>query len=411
MEEKAKKITFNDILRAAFKKQASDIHLKAGKAPVIRVHGRLSPLSSKLPPLSNDALLRIALNLMSEEQQKAFHENKEIDLSYGISGLGRFRIHIFKQRSSVQLVIRNIPDQVRPLSELNLPSVIEQIANIERGLIIVTGATGSGKTTTLTAIVDYINNHKSRHILMIEDPTEFLIRDKKSIITQRELETDTTTYPKALRAALRQDPDVILIGEMRDPETMATALTAAETGHLVLTSMHTLDAQETILRFISSFPHEKDAQIRAQLASVLKAIICQRLVRRKKKEGFIPAAEILINNARISELITNPQRTHEILSTIEDSQSWKMQSFDQSLMDLISRGEISYEEALSVASNPENFAIRYQGISQMDGKKWGDSSQFKKRYEEEWNRIADIEIDNQSLTQPEIKVQKKKKIR
>jgi twitching motility protein PilT len=327
-----------DILTVALKKSASDVHLKAGLVPVIRKHGKLRPLQSGLMQLSSQEIEGMALEIMDEDQRNAFARDKEIDVGYGVSGLGRFRINIFRQRGSVRMVIRNIPFNVPSIEDLNLPASIKKIALYERGLVLVTGITGSGKSSTLAALIDEINNTQNAHILTIEDPIEFLIRDRKSILSQRELGHDTKSFASALRNALRQDPDVILIGEMRDRETIEIALMAAETGHLVLSTLHTTDAQETVNRILGVFdPHQRE-QVRRQLSSVLKCVVSQRLARRKDKMGFIPAVEILIANQRVREMIADPEKTGDLHTVIEESRdSMGMQSFDQSLMDLLVR--------------------------------------------------------------------------
>ncbi len=388
-------ITLDDILRLATQKGASDVHLKAWIIPVIRKHGHLRPLSASLPALSGKEIEDMAFQLMDEQQKRIFLEKKDIDLSYGLSGVGRFRINALFQRGTVRLVIRNIPDQILNFEQLNLPPIIEKIAQRERGLVLVTGATGSGKSSTLAAMVDYINRNYSKHILMIEDPTEFLIKDRRSIITQRELGSDTLSFAQSLRAALRQDPDVILIGEMRDRETIEIALLAAETGHLVLSTLHTLDAQETINRILAVFEPHQQMQMRMQLASTLASIVCQRLCARKDGKGYVPTLEVLINNARISELIARPDGLSEIRAAMEESQAvWGMCTFDQSLMDLIAAEKISYEEALKASSQPENFAVRYNGVSHMDGKKWGDPNYFGRRAAQAWQDLSTMEVEN-----------------
>ena len=387
-------MTLQDILTAAVKKNASDVHIKAGLTPIIRKHGKLRPLQQGLAPLTNAQVEQMAMEILDEEQRKLFATMKEVDVGYGLTGLGRFRINIFRQRGSVRMVIRNIPYNVPTLDELGLPEVLKSIAMYERGLILVTGVTGSGKSSTLAAVIDHINNTQNAHILTIEDPIEFLIRDRKSIISQRELGLDTTTFAAALKAALRQDPDVILIGEMRDPETIRTALTAAETGHLVLSTLHTTDAKESIGRILGAFePHEQD-QVRRQLASSLKAVISQRLARRKDKTGFVPAVEILINNARVKEMIEDPDRTGDILGAIEESRdTMQMQSFDQCLMDYLARDIIDYEEALRLSSNAEDFQLKAAGIASGDQNWHNNSGLHSQARGSKWNDITNLEID------------------
>lgn len=393
-------MTIQEILTLAMQKQASDVHIKAGIVPVIRKHGKLRPLAVGLQPLSQTQVEQMALDIMDPKQQEFFYENKEIDFSYGLSGIGRFRVNVFRQRSSVRIVIRNIPFEVPSIASLNLPYVIKKIAEYERGLILVTGVTGSGKSSTLAAMIDHINSNYNNHILTIEDPIEFLIRDRKSIISQRELGIDTKNYAGALRAALRQDPDVILIGEMRDKETIEIALTAAETGHLVLSTLHTLDAQESINRILSAFEPHQHTQIRLQLASVLVSVISQRLATRKDGKGFVPAVEVLINNQRTRDMIEDPMRTKDLRVAIEESRnSMGMQSFDQSLMDLIVADLVTYEEALKLSSKPEDFALKYSGVSS-GGDQWSNNK-LKDKLQSEWqNAEGQFEIET-SVGKPE----------
>ena len=382
----------NDILSIAIQKAASDVHLKAGLVPVIRKHGKLRPLQNGLPQLSNQDIEEMAFSIMDEEQKKIFIENKEIDLGYGLSGVGRFRVNVFRQRGSTRMVIRNIPFHIPTIEDLNLPMVVEGIAGFERGLILVTGITGSGKSSTLASMIDHINSNKNKHILTIEDPIEFLIRDRKSIISQRELGVDTRSFSTALRAALRQDPDVILIGEMRDKETIEIALTAAETGHLVFSTLHTMDAPETINRILGAFEPHQQEQIRIQLASVLKGVISQRLARRKDKMGFVPAVEVLIVNARMKEMIEDPHKSGGLRDGIEESkETLGMQSFDQSLMDLLSNDLIDLDEALRLASNPEDFKLRYSGVSSGEGG-WQNNEKVRSRLHAEWDKVGGLEI-------------------
>jgi twitching motility protein PilT len=408
-------VTLDDILKLATQKGASDVHLKAGIIPVIRKHGTLKPLSASYTPLTGEELEAMAYGLMDDKQKQHFEKYKDIDLSYGLPGLGRYRVNVLMQRGTVRMVIRNIPDKIQNFEELNLPIVISKIAENERGLILVTGATGCGKSSTLAAMVDYINRNQSKHILMIEDPTEYLIKDRKSIITQRELGGDTISFASSLRAALRQDPDVILIGEMRDRETMEIALLAAETGHLVLSTLHTTDAQETINRVLASFEPHQQYQIRLQLASVLRAVVSQRLVQRKNGQGYLPALEILINNKRVADCIADPERTNELRTVMEESRAvWDMTSFDQSLMEMVHAEKISYEEALKASTNPENFAIRYSGVSQSDARTWSVGTTQKAKLEEQWQNLSVMEMESgvrrlrKSEAPPLDEVQKKK---
>lgn len=366
--------TLDEILHLSVKAGASDVHLKAGIIPVIRRHGVLRPLAAGVQALSGVEIEKMALQIMDVELRDQFRKYKEVDLGYGVKDLGRFRVNVFQQRGSIRMVLRVISSQVPSLADLNLPEVVEAIANSERGLVLVTGVTGSGKSTTLAAIIDWINRNKNRHILTIEDPIEYLIRDKKSIISQRELGFDTTSFARALKAGLRQDPDVILIGEMRDAETINIALEAAETGHLVLSTLHTLDATETVNRIVTSYEPFKQLQIRRQLAGVLKACISQRLARKKDKSGFVPAVEILVNTTRIKTLIEDPERTREIPEAIENGRSAKMQSFDQHLLRLVKSDVIEYQEGLKLAANPEDFALKFSGVGG-SGKGWTEANE------------------------------------
>ena len=287
-------LKIDDLLRVACSHNASDLHLKVGAFPVMRIGGELHPVENA-PRLKPEDTLDMAFSMMSNRQKQRFKEVSEVDIGYGVSGLGRFRANIFQQRGTVSIVLRVIPDHNKSVAQLGLPPVIEKIAEERRGLILVTGATGSGKSTTLASMIDCINSMRSGHIVTIEDPIEFLHRDKQSFVTQREVDVDTVSFAQALRGALRQDPDVILVGEMRDHETIETALTAAETGHLVLSTLHTLDATETITRIVSSFPAHQQKSVRIQLAGILRAVISMRLVRAAKGAGRVPAIEVLVS--------------------------------------------------------------------------------------------------------------------
>lgn len=351
----------NRVLQVALKGGASDIHIKAGLPPMFRVNGALVPLRDA-PRLTPEEIARTAFAMMSQSQVHEFKEYHDCDFAYGVPGVGRFRVNVFQQRSAVGMVLRVIPYKVKTVEQLQLPDVVKKIADNRRGLILVTGTTGSGKSTTLAAIIEYINTTRSEHIITIEDPIEFLIRDKRSVINQREIGTDCANFSRGLRAALRQDPDVILVGEMRDHETIEIGLTAAETGHLVLATLHTTDCTETITRLISVFPPHQQAQIRLMTAGLLAGVISQRLVP-TKDGGRIAAIEAMVSTARIRELITDETRFREIREAIEHGRdTYGMQSFDQSLMDLLNRGVISYEEALLQSSNADDFALKVSGI-------------------------------------------------
>jgi twitching motility protein PilT len=360
----------NEILQIALRSGASDIHLKAGLPPMFRIDGALVPLKDarRLPP---EEISRMALGIMNEYQREKFKQTNEVDLAYGVPGLGRFRVNVFQQRGSLGVVLRVIPFRILTIEQLMLPKVLEKVAGEQRGLILVTGTTGSGKSTTLAAMVDFVNATETCHIMTIEDPIEFLIRDKRSIVNQREVGVDTMSFGQALKSALRQDPDVILVGEMRDLETIETALTAAETGHLVMSTLHTLDATETVNRIISAFPPYQQKQVRLQLGSVLRAVISQRLVPRADGRGRVPAVEVLLATARVRELVEDKDRTKEISDAIaQGNVSYGMQTFDQSLMSLYRAGVVSYEEALRQATNPDDFALRVSGISGTSDSKW-----------------------------------------
>jgi twitching motility protein PilT len=355
-------IKIDDLLRAAAAHGASDLHLKVAAIPVMRIGGELHTIADA-PRLRPEDTLDMAFSIMSNRQKQRFKEVSEVDIAYGVAGLGRFRANIFQQRGSVSLVLRVIPDNPKSSSELGMPPVIDRIADEQRGLILVTGATGSGKSTTLAAMLDRINATRSGHIVTIEDPIEFLHPDKKAFVTQREVDVDTRSFSEALRGALRQDPDVILVGEMRDHETIETALTAAETGHLVLSTLHTLDATETITRIVSSFPSHQQKSVRLQLAGILKAVISMRLVRAARGGGRVPAVEVLVTTGLIRDYIINEEKSSLIREAIAAGTSqYAMQTFDQSLFNLFQSGLILMDEALRNASNPDEFRMRTSGI-------------------------------------------------
>jgi len=355
-------MNIDDLLRRAVENKASDLHLKVGNHPYLRVDGLLAPMTD-ISRVSPEEMLSMAFSIMTNRQKQKFKETAELDMAYGVAGLGRFRVNVFQQRGNVGMVLRVIPTKIRTVEELHLPKVIDTVCEEQRGMVLVTGTTGSGKSTTLAAMIDRINSTRADHIITIEDPIEFLHRDKKGFVNQREIEVDTANFSTALRAALRQDPDVILVGEMRDLETISTALLAAETGHLVFSTLHTLDATETIQRIIAVFPPPEQKQIRLQMASTLKAVISQRLVRRADDKGRAPACEVMIATAYIRDCITNPDKTRMIKDAIAAGVSqYGMQTFDQSLYDLYSQQLITYEEALIRASNPDEFKLRVQGI-------------------------------------------------
>lgn len=377
-------MNIDDLLKIAVERNASDLHLKVGNHPVLRINGVLNPMV-ELKRLMQEDTIAMSFAIMNSHQKEKFKEVHELDMAYSVPGLGRFRCNVFQQRGAVGMVLRIIPTQVKPIADLNLPLVLEKIADERRGMVLVTGTTGSGKSTSLAAMIDHINVHRVEHIVTIEDPIEYLHRDKKSIVNQREIGQDTLSFPSALRSALREDPDVILVGEMRDMETIETALLAAETGHMLLSTLHTLDAGETINRIISIFPPHHQKQVRIQLASVLKAIISMRLIPMTDNKGRVPAVEILINTPFIQDCIENPEKTKLINEAIQQGISqYGMQTFDQSLFFLYEKGLITYSEALKWATNPDEFKLKKAGIR----------STKEMSLEEMEKRISDISTDS-----------------
>jgi twitching motility protein PilT len=355
-------MNLNELLKTTFEKKASDLHLKVGVPPLLRIDGRLVPIESEKRTTQEEALT-IAMSLMNPAQKAKFMERKELDMAYAVPGMGRFRLNVFQQRGSIGMVFRMIPTKILTFDELMLPAVLQKVGSEQRGLILVTGTTGSGKSTTLAAMIDYINTSRTANVVTIEDPIEFLHRDKKSIVNQREIGSDTFSFGDALRSSLRQDPDVILVGEMRDFETISIALTAAETGHLVLSTLHTVDAAETINRVISVFPPYQQKQVRMQFAAVIKGIISQRLVPRADGAGRVPAVEVMLGTLSVREAIIDDSKTRQIPTIIAGGQMhYGMQTFDQSLFMLYKQGLITYDEALLTASNPDDFALKVKGI-------------------------------------------------
>jgi twitching motility protein PilT len=353
----------NDLLKIAVESGASDLHVKVGSLPMMRVRGVLQPASQE-KRLDHEDVIAMSAAIMSTSQRQKFKESQEVDLAYSVPGLGRFRCNIFQQRGTVGMVLRVIPMTIRTIEELGLPAVLKKVAEEERGLVLVTGTTGSGKSTTLAGLIDHINRTRSAHVMTVEDPIEFLHRDHRSMVNQREVSVDTRSFAQALRSALRQDPDVILVGEMRDFETIETGLLAAETGHLVFSTLHTLDATETINRIIAVFPPHQQKQIRLQLASVLKAVISQRLMPRADGNGRAPAVEVMISTPFIRDAIVDKEKTHLIHGAIAAGTSqYGMQTFDQSIFGLFEQGLVSYEEALRWASNVDEFKLKVQGIA------------------------------------------------
>lgn len=382
----------NEILTIAVKARGSDIHVKSGLPPIVRIDGKLHPIPNA-QRMGPDVVGAIANMMMNDRQRRIFEENSEVDMAYAVPGLGRFRVACYRQRGTIALVFRAISMKIPTLAELNLPPVLGKLCQEERGLILVTGTTGSGKSSTLAAMIDQINNNRTCNIITIEDPVEFLHRDNKSIISQREVGTDTPTFSSALKGALRQDPDVILVGEMRDYETIETAMTAAETGHLVMSTLHTMDAPETINRIISVFPPYHQRQVRIQLSSIIKGIISQRLVPRADGKGRVPAVEVLLGTARVKECIDDKDKTKQIKEAIAQGYvSYGMQTFDQSLMKLFTSKLITYEEALRQSSNPDDFALKVSGISSTSDATW-DNFEEKEAKVDELLKEEKLDID------------------
>ncbi|MBN2056151.1 type IV pilus twitching motility protein PilT [bacterium] len=351
-----------NLLQTAAEKKASDIHLKVGNYPIMRIDGQLYPVESH-KKLTAPGLEELAYRILNDEQRKSFETHREIDVAHSVSGLGRFRVNVYMQRGTVGLVFRVIPTKVATIRELLLPKVLENLAVLPRGLVLCTGSTGSGKTTTLASMVDHINASKTVHIMTIEDPIEYLHQDKKSLVNQREVGCDTDSFAQAMRSALRQDPDVILVGEMRDHATVETALMAAETGHLVLSTLHTTDAVETVNRVISFFEPHHQHQVRIQLASVLRGVISQRLIPRSDGKGRVPAVEVMISTPTIRDCIINPTRTKYIIDAMKQGiAQYGMQTFDQALFFLVKQDLITYQDALERCTNPDEFAMKFTGV-------------------------------------------------
>jgi twitching motility protein PilT len=353
----------NDLLKIAVDAGASDLHIKVGSYPMMRLRGALVPVSED-KRLDHNDVVAMSAAVMSKVHADKFKDANEVDLAYGVPGLGRFRVNVFQQRGTVGMVLRVIPMQIKTIDELGLPPVLKMLAEEERGLVLVTGTTGSGKSTTLAAMIDHINKTRKAHVMTVEDPIEFLHRDQQSIINQREVSVDTKSFAFALRSALRQDPDVILVGEMRDYETIETGLLAAETGHLVFSTLHTLDATETINRIIAVFQPHQQKQVRLQLASVLKGVISQRLIPAADGKSRVPAVEVMVTTAFIRDCIVDKDKTSTIHGAIAQGVSqYGMQTFDQSIFGLYSQGLVTYEEALRWASNVDEFKLKVQGVS------------------------------------------------
>ena len=344
--------------------KASDLHLKAGAPPILRINRQLALASKEAPCLTHKEIQDAIQPLLNPIHQNMLLENKQVDFSHGVRGLGRFRFNVFFQRSTLRVVARHIPFKVPDFKTLNLPGTLADLMDKNNGLILVTGATGNGKSSTIVAMLNHINQHFSRHIITIEDPIEFLIQDRKSLITQRELGADYIDYRMALKSSLRQDPDIIFFGELRDAVSTEIALNAANTGHLVLSTLHTNNAAETVIRLIGMFNEEKQRHVRQEFASCLRAIICQRLVIKKDKSGFHPVLEILINNPRVKELLEDEKKSGADLNKIIESSRdvWGMQSFNQHLKSLYSENIISQEAALNASDSPEDLRLFFHGL-------------------------------------------------
>jgi twitching motility protein PilT len=363
---------FKGAITQMVQRGGSDLLLKVGRPPTIRLNGDLTPL--EMPPLRPEELKTLAEQIMTPRQVKEFAEKKEADFAIGVPGVGRFRTNVYQQRGTLAFAFRAIPYEVKTVKELLLPEVLEEVALKPRGLILVTGVTGSGKSTALAAMINHINLSERVNIITIEDPIEFLHRDQMANISQREVGTDTLSFQSALKSVLRQDPDVILIGEIRDKETLDTALKAADTGHLVFSTLHTTDATQTINRVISFYPPHEHAEVRSLLSTALSAVVCLRLVPKKDGSGRVPACEVLINTAAVADNIRDLEKALNIPDLIaEGGVSYGMQSFDQSLMKWYQSGAVSYESALFYATNPSEFALRASGIGSASDRTFADT--------------------------------------
>ncbi|MDQ6718181.1 MAG: type IV pilus twitching motility protein PilT [Gemmatimonadota bacterium] len=360
---------YRAVLQQMVQRNASDLHLKVGRPPTLRIDGHMQSL--EVPPLKPEDLKALAEQIMAPKHLQEFADDKESDFAFGVPGIGRFRVNAYQQRGTIAFAFRTVPFQAKTIAELNMPPVCEKIAMSPRGLVLVTGITGSGKSTALASMIQYINQNRHANVITIEDPIEFLHRDMKSHINQREVGTDTGSFDQALRRVLRQDPDVLLVGEIRDLETLDTALKAADTGHLVFSTLHTTDATQTINRVLSFYPPHQQAEVRFMLSSALQAIVSLRLVPRSDKPGRVPATEVLINTAAVRDNIRDMTKSLNIPELIrEGTVQYGMQSFDQSLMNWYKQGVISYENALFYSSSPSEFALRVQGVEGVSDTSW-----------------------------------------
>jgi twitching motility protein PilT len=354
----------DEALRYVVEREGSDLHLKVPSPPVARIHGELRPIEGTEPLDGADTEAALDHIISEARIHEEFERDGEADFSYAIPGLSRFRVNAFRQRGSISIVCRAIPFHVRSVDDLGLPEVIGKLADEQRGIVLLTGTTGSGKSTTLAAMIDRINGNHARHIITLEDPIEYLHRDRLSIINQREVGQDTESFARAMRRVLRQDPDVILVGEMRDEETVRTALSAAETGHLVLSTLHTLDATETVNRIIDFFPPHLQQQARVMLAATLRGVVGQRLVQRPDGKGRVAICEVLVVTGRVQDLILNPNETGRITEVIAEGSYYGMQTFDQALLGHVMAGTVTEETALAAASSPHDFKLMLQAQGQ-----------------------------------------------
>ncbi len=369
MDKSEAEVQFQELLKKTVEAGASDLHLKMGIPPVVRIHDELRLLSRQIQPIQVDEMRALVKAIVPERLKPELNAGKEVDMAYSLSGVGRFRINIFRHRGQIGLVGRLIPFEIKTLDELGLPAVVTKLASQSRGLILVTGTAGSGKSTTLASMLNEWNRTRSGHIITIEDPIEYLIRDRKAIITQREVGLDTDSFGSGLRSALRQDPDALMIGEMRDLETIQAALNAAETGHLVLSTLHTKDAVETVNRVVGVFPPEAQSHVRFQLSAALTAVISQRLVPKigpnGEPAGLCVACEILVNTPRVQTCLRDPSKTDELREALEQGEeTYGMRTFDKSLMLLLEKGMITKDTAVRHASNPANFELKLKGVRQ-----------------------------------------------
>ena len=353
----------DDLLKKLLSVEGSDLHLKVGSPPAYRIDGSLH--LSNLAKLAPEDTERIASEILPERHTQSFHDTNEADFAYGKPQLGRFRVNIYRQRGSVNIVMRAVSPASKNFDELGLPEVVQTLCAEPRGMILVTSPTGSGKTTTLGAMIDHINSNRRANIITLEDPIEILHPDKMSIVSQREVGVDTQSFAEGLRRVLRQDPDVILIGEMRDQETVVAALQAAETGHLVLSTLHTIDATETVNRVIDFFPPTQQQQVRLMLAGSLRGILSQRLLPRSDGKGRVPAVEVLVHTERVFDRIADPAQTHTLIDVVAEGEYYGMQSFDQAIMELYQAGEVTFQDALSHATSPSDFKLRAQNLGLM----------------------------------------------